>query len=717
MRGYDPDRAQPPVAPQRPVVTEHHGVTLTDPYSWLRDPDWREAMLDPGKLDPQIRAYLEQENAHTEAVLEPIAELRRSLVAELRGRIREDDRSVPMPDGGYAYYGRFRKGGQHPLACRCPRDAMETLDGEEVLLDGDALAEGSAYFRLAGWSHSDDHRHLAYAVDRQGAEAYSIRFRDLVTGEELADELAPCNGDFEWAGDGRTLLYVVLDDEHRPRRVYRHVLGSSPQEDALVYEEPDPGFFVGVDRTESRQYLQIVTHDHTTSEVHVVPASRPSEAPRCLIPRERGVEYEASHWIGADENVSPEAGEWVLLTNREAEDFRIVRAPLETPGPRHWREWVPHRPGVLIRDLVVFRHALVRLETEDAQPRIVIRRPETEADGGDAEHAIAFEEEAYALGVAPGLEFETFWLRFTYSSLTTPARTWDYSMADGTRVLRKEQEIPSGHDPAQYVGRRLFATAPDGERVPISLLHHKDHPPGPETPVMLEGYGAYGISQPASFSPHRLSLVDRGVSFAIAHVRGGKERGYRWYRQGKGAHKWNTFNDCIACAEHLIERGCTGAGRIAVHGGSAGGMLVGVVLNERPELFGAAVADVPFVDVLNTMLDPSLPLTPPEWPEWGNPLEDPEAFQRIRDYAPYENVRAQDYPPLLVTAGVSDPRVTYWEPAKWVARLRATRTDRNPLLLYTHMSAGHGGPGGRFDFLEEVALRLGFLLWVFDRTG
>ncbi|MFP4146151.1 MAG: S9 family peptidase [Halorhodospira sp.] len=692
MRGQGP---QPPRAAESAVVEERFGVRLSDPYAWLRDPNWREAMLDPSRLQAPIREHLEAENAYTEAVLEPVRGLRRRLLDELRGRIREEDASVPEPDGPYEYYARFRAGGQHPVVCR--RSRGEAGEGE-VLLDGDALAAGQAYFHLGDWAHSDDHRFLAYAVDTSGAEAYTLCFRDLVQGQALPERLERARGDFVWASDSRTLLYTVLDAEHRPRWVYCHRLGTEPEGDPLVYEEPDPGFFVGLGRTESRRFLLIETHDHTTTEVHAAPADAPETGFRCLMPRQRGVEYE----------VSDHGDEWLILTNDDAEDFRIVRAPLADLEPARFQEVVPHRPGVLLHDMLLFRDHLVRLESENALPRIVIQRL---SDG--AEHAVAFEEEAYALGIAPGLEYETTRLRFSYTSLTTPERVYDYDMETRVRVLRKEQEVPSGHDPSAYVARRLYATAPDGEQVPISLLHRADQAPGAQTPLWLNGYGAYGISQPAAFSPHRLSLVDRGFVFAIAHVRGGKERGYHWYEAGKLERKPNTFSDSVACAEQLIDAGYTGRGRLVVHGGSAGGMLVGAVLNQRPELFGAAVADVPFVDVLNTMSDPTLPLTPPEWPEWGNPIEDEQAFRTILSYSPYENVQAQAYPPILVTAGVSDPRVTYWEPAKWVARLRALKTDDHPLLLHTNMSAGHAGPGGRFDYLEEVALRFAFVLWVF----
>jgi len=687
-----------PVARRDPVDSRWHGQVLTDDYAWLRAGNWREAMQDPSVLPEEIRAYLEAENDYADAVMAPTAPLREALYRELRGRIKEDDSSVPSRDGDWFYYSRYREGGEHPVLCRHGNEPAD----EQILLDGDAEAEGLAYWRMGDAGHSPDHRYLAYAVDTSGAEAYVIRVRDLSTGTDLIDRIGNARGDFEWSADSRTLFYTVLDDEHRPRWIYRHSLGEETTLDDLVFEETDPGFFVGVDKTESDRFVLIDSHDHTTSEVRYIPADKPDAEPVVFAARTRDVEYA----------VSDHGDRWLILTNRGgAEDFRICETPLERTAPQHWRDLVAHRPGCLIGGMLVFRDWLVRQELEDALPRIVVHR----FDDGE-EHAIHFDEACYSLGIAAGYEYVTDTLRFGYSSFTVPARVYDYDMASRRRRLRKEQEVPCGHEPDDYVSERLMATAPDGERVPISLFHRRDVPPDASSPLLLYGYGAYGMSDLPSFSPNRLSLVDRGFVYAIAHVRGGMERGYRWYRQGKLASKPNTFSDFIACGEHLARAGYTAEGLIAAHGGSAGGMLVGAVLNRRPGLFRAAVADVPFVDVLNTMLDPTLPLTPPEWPEWGNPIEDEEAFRIIRSYSPYDNVAAQDYPHILVTAGVSDPRVTYWEPAKWVARLRHRKTDHSHLLLKTNMSAGHGGPGGRFHYLEEVALRYAFLLWVFDRT-
>ncbi len=688
-------QAGPPVARQQSHVTTCHGHRREDPWAWLRDENWQQAMLEPERLKADIRACLEAENAWTEQQLAPVASLRKRLVRELRGRLREDDSSVPLPDGPWAYYQRYREGGQHPLLCRQPVNGGE----EEVLIDGDAEAQGLASFHLGAAAHSPDHRYVAWAVDTTGAESWLIRIRDLHSGEDLPDVLEQARGDMEWAADSHTLFYTWHDESHRPRRVYRHQLATAQAADTLVYEEPDPGFFVGVDSTPSRRYLVIESHDHTTSEVRLIDAGRPTAEPQLVMPRQRDVEYEiADHGEG-----------WIVHTNAgDAEDYRIVYAPSMPLDPSQWRDIVPHRPGRLIQGMLVFRDWLVWQVLEDAEPRLYVR-----AFSDGQTHEVAFEDVCHDIGIAPGFEYATDTLRLARSSFTTPHRVYDYDMRSRELNLRKEQQIPSGHDPDNYIARRVFATASDGEPVPVSLFYHRSTQPGPDTPLLLNGYGAYGISDLPGFSPHRLSLVDRGFVYAIAHVRGGQERGYRWYREGKLQHKANTFSDFIACAEHLIDQGYTGKGRICALGGSAGGMLVGAVINQRPALFHAAVADVPFVDVLNTMLDPSLPLTPPEWPEWGNPIEDPEAYHNILSWSPYDNVQPQHYPHLLVTAGVSDPRVTYWEPAKWVAKLRATAPGERQLLLYTDMRAGHGGPGGRFDFLEEVALRYAFILMVY----
>jgi len=690
----------PPRAERAVTEITLHGHTRVDPYAWLKDPNWQAVMHAPERLDPRIRAYLEAENAYTEAALEPVESLRDALFEELRGRIKEDDASVPAPDGPFAYYQRFETGGQHPIFCRTP---VSDPEREEVLLDANREAEGTSYFRIAACRHSPDHRLVAYSADRNGSEYYAIRVRDLATGMDLPDHVPEVQGEIVWAADSASFFYTVLDEHHRPCRVLRHRLGDDPATDAIVYEERDPGFFVGIGLSESRRFLIIDAHDHTTSEVHVHDMTAPDAPIRCIAPRERDVRYDVSH----------EGERFLILTNADgAEDFKIVEAPTATPGRAQWRDVVGHRPGTFILGMILFRGRMVRLERVEGLPRIVV------TDLSDAsEHVVAFDEEAYELGVVPGYEFDTRTLRFAYSSPTTPKRIYDYDMATRERVLRKEQEIPSGHDPERYVTRRLFAESRDGERVPITVLHARSTPIDGSAPLLLYGYGAYGHAMPAGFTPNRFSLVDRGFIHATAHVRGGTERGYRWYLEGRRETKVNTFHDFIAAAEHLINEGYTAKGRIAAHGGSAGGMLVGAVANMRSDLFHAVVGEVPFVDVLSTMSDADLPLTPPEWPEWGNPIEDADAYRTILGYSPYDNVRAQAYPHILATGGLTDPRVTYWEPAKWVARLRELKTDDNLVLLKTNMEAGHGGASGRLERLKEVALVYAFMLFVFGKAG
>ncbi len=691
-------RPSPPVAARRPKVERHHGVELVDEYAWLRARNWQDVMRNPSVLAPDIRKYLEDENAYTLAALEDTAELQVRLFAEMRGRIKEDDSSVPAPDGPFAYFRSYVTGGQHPRLSRCPRDGGP----EELLLDGNKEAEGKAYWLLGAAAHSPDHRLLSYAVDDKGSELFTVRIRDLATGTDLPDIITDTHGSLVWAHDSKTLFYVRLDDKHRPLFVYRHRVGAAAQEDALVYEEKDSGFYVDVSQTQSGRYVIVDAHDHQTNEVYLIESEAPEGPLRLVAARRQGHEYSVDH-----------QGErlFILTNSGGAEDFRVCEAPLADPGPSSWREVLPDKPGRLILDIVAFAGHLVRLEREDGLPRIVLRQL---ADG--SEHAIAFDEEAYALGMSGGYEFDTTTLRFTYSSMTTPTQTYDYDMQTRSRALRKTQEVPSGHNPADYVTRRVHAPAPDGETVPITLLYRKSTPLDGSAPLLLYGYGAYGIAIPAGFSTVWLSLVDRGFVFAVAHVRGGKDKGYRWYTDGKRQRKPNTFTDFIAAGEHLAEQGYTRRGRIVANGGSAGGMLMGVVANMAPDLFLGIIADVPFVDVLNTMLDANLPLTPPEWLEWGNPLTSAEDFAIIRSYSPYDNVAARPYPHIFAYTGLADRRVTYWEPAKWIARLRAHNTSDNLILLKTNMTAGHGGASGRFAQLEELAVDFAFALKIAGKS-
>jgi oligopeptidase B len=696
MHGFvkSPNAIAAPIARRQPVVSRHHGVEVVDDYAWLRAANWQDVMRDPGLLDPEIRLHLEAENAHTEAQLADTKALQEILFAEMKGRIKEDDSSVPTPDGPFEYFASYVTGGQYPRLVRKPRGGKE----ESILLDGNYEALGKPYWSLGGGAHSHDHRLLAYAVDEKGSELFTIRIRDLETGQDLVDVIPDTRGAPVWARDNRTLFYVRLDENHRPLSVYRHTIGTPVEADVLVYEEKDAGFYVGIGETQSGRFIQVDVHDHQTSEVYLIDADAPAGPMRLVAPRRHGHEYQVEHH-----------GDRLIITTNSggAEDFRICEAPVVSPGEENWREILAHKPGRLIIETVALRDHLVRLEREDSLPRIVIRRF---ADG--IEHAIAFDEEAYALGVSAGYEFDTTEIRFTYSSMTTPAQVFDYDTETRERTLRKSQEVPSGHDPADYVTRRIQAPAPDGELVPVSILYRKGTPLDGSAPLFLYGYGAYGIPIPASFSTTRLSLVDRGFVFAIAHVRGGKDKGYRWYTDGKREKKVNTFTDFIAAGEHLVKLGFTSRGRIVANGGSAGGMLMGVIANMAPDLFLGIIADVPFVDVLNTMLDETLPLTPPEWPEWGNPITSKADFDTIRAYSPYDSVERKPYPHIFAYGGLTDPRVTYWEPAKWIARLRERNTSPNLILLKTNMEAGHGGASGRFEQLKEIAVDYAFSLKV-----
>jgi oligopeptidase B len=680
----------PPVAEKRQYGVTHHGIRREDPYHWLRAENWQHVMRDPQLLAQDIRDYLEAENAYYEAAFgKPTAELQDAIYKEIRGRMKEDDSGVPSPDGPFAYNSRMLTGKQYPLLVRTPRTGGE----ETVLLDCNEEA-GEGYFGFGGASHSPDHTLLAWAADRNGSEYFTIRFRDLASGAERGDTIEKASGVGVWANDSRHFFYVVLDDNHRPFRVMRHALGTPAATDVVVYEEADPGFFVSVGKLLSRRYIVIDINDHQTNEAWLIDADEPLSAPRLVSARLANREYE----------IDERDGTLFIRTNADgAEDYKIATAPASAPDATNWRDLIPHREGVLLVANFVIANHLVRLERYEGLPRIVIR----DLRNGD-ESTVAFEEEAYALGASHGFEFDTEEIRITYSSPTTPARVYDYNVVTRERILRKEQQVPSGHNPDDYVTKRLFATAPDGERVPVTVLYRADRPPSAQSPCLLYGYGAYGISMPAQFSISCLSLVDRGFVYATAHIRGGKDKGYRWYRLGRREHKPNTFGDFIAAAEMLIAEGLTSKGRIVAEGGSAGGMLMGAVTNLRPDLFAGVVAIVPFVDVLNTMLDDTLPLTPPEWPEWGNPITSPEDFRTIAAYSPYDNVTSKQYPPLLVMAGLTDPRVTYWEPAKWVAKLRAMKTDANPIYLRTNMGAGHGGASGRFDRIKETAIAYAF---------
>jgi len=674
----------PPVARVEPRVHALHGETRSDDYFWLRD-----------RNDPEVIAYLEAENRYTGAVMKHTEAFQEQLYQEMRGRIKETDLSVPERVDDYFYYTRTETGGQYPIFCR-KHGSLEAP--EEVLLDQNPLAADHAYFKIGVREVSPDHRHLAYSVDTSGSEEFTLYIKDLATGRLLAESIGNTSAGVTWANDSRTLFYTLLDHAHRPCRLYRHTLGASPTTDALVYFEPDESFFLDINRTRSRRYLFLDITSHSTSEVRYLDADEPEGEFRVVQPREAGIEYSVEHH---DER-------FFITTNDSAPNFRLVQTPVSSPSKANWSPVLPYRPDIKLDETDAFRSHLVVYERQAGLRQIRVVDLAT-----NEEHLVPFPEPVYTFGAHENPEFETTLLRFAYTSLVTSTSVIEYDMRERTWMVRKQTEVLGGYDPSLYRSERVFATAADGERVPISLVYRAPLLLDGARPLLLNGYGAYGLSYDPSFSSNTLSLLDRGFVVAIAHVRGGEEMGRPWYEGGKLLNKRSTFTDFIACAEHLIAAGHTSADRLAINGGSAGGLLMGAVTNLRPDLFRVVLAEVPFVDVVNTMLDASLPLTVIEYDEWGNPNE-PTAYDYIRSYSPYDNIEAKDYPHMLVTAGLNDPRVAYWEPAKWTAKLRATKTNSARLLLRTNMGAGHGGASGRFDFLREIAFKYAFMLDVLE---
>jgi oligopeptidase B len=673
----------PPIARREPKRIEQLGRVRTDDYAWMKDDNWQEVMRDPSLLRADIREHLDKENAYTKAMMASTEALQEKLYQEMRGRMKEDDSSVPSPDGPWEYYRRFETGAQHPKYVRRARGGEGS---EQILLDVDAQAQGKVFYKVVSAQHAPDHDLLAYAVDEQGSEIYTVYVKALASGETLATTISNCTGDFCWSPCSRFLFWTFRDDNGRPSKVYRRPARGGA--DVLVYDEPDDGFFLGVGVSESRDFILIHAGNGSQSEYHTIPARDPGALPAVFHPREPDLLYTPTHWDGR----------WHVLTNADsAVDFKVMVCEPAQTARAHWREFLPHEPGRYILDLDATKDFLVRAERVNALPRIVFRHR------GGEEHALAIDEEAFNLELAGGYEYETATQRYIYESPTTPLKWFDYDMAARTRVLRKTQEVPSGHDASAYEARRLFATAPDGKQIPITILMKRSQKLDGSAPLFLYGYGSYGISLDADFSIRRFSLVDRGWIYAIAHVRGGADMGFGWFQDGRRFAKANTFSDFIACADSLIAQGYGRAGNIVCEGRSAGGLLMGAVANMRPDLWAGIIGGVPFIDVLNTMSDTSLPLTPPEWPEWGNPLESAEAYDYIASYCPYSNIAAKPYPAMLSVGGLTDPRVTYWEPAKWAAKLRAHTTSGRPVLLKMNMGAGHAGAAGRFEFLCELA--------------
>jgi len=675
--------SQAPLAAKKPHSFTHHGITVQDDYAWLRDPGYPEV------TDPDILAHLEAENRWFETRIAGQKPRIDALFTEMRARIKEADKSVPQKDGDYLYWIEFEEGAEYKKWWRKPVAGGP----DELVLDEVALAQGHDYFRLGAIAASADGKLLAWSVDDNGSERFTARIKVIATGEVLPDVIEGTLSSLVWVAQDRALVYSLANENWRTDNARLHWLGQPLETDVELYHEDDEGFRVGSSLSANEQWLILATSDHETSEVRLIPTADPLAPPILVKPREEGVEYD----------VDEREGTLYILANDTHENFRLATAPLSDPG--NWATLIEGTDEFYLTGYDLFRDFYVIEGRIRGLDRIEVRY----YDDPTRIEPITFPEASYEAGLADNPEWAMDKLRVSYESMVSPASVYDYIVADKTLTLLKVQEIPSGYDASLYTTERLEIPARDGTLVPVSIVYRRDRKPS--GPLHLYGYGAYGIAMTPGFSTTRLSLVDRGFAYAIAHIRGGDDLGRAWYKAGKREARTNTFNDFVDVAKGLIARGFTTAGQISISGGSAGGELMGAVINSDPALWGAVVAHVPFVDVLATMLDESLPLTPGEWPEWGNPIEDQAAFELIRSYSPYDQVSAQAYPPLMVTAGLNDPRVTYWEPAKWVAKLRELKTDSNELIFKTNMGAGHGGKSGRFESLTETAEEFAFILW------
>ncbi len=692
------DRPQAPIAPEEPYVHAAHGQQRVDEFHWMRLSEEQRNAAEPDAHTQKVVAHLTAENAYTEAMLAPVKELKETLFQEMKGRMKETDLSVPYRENGYWYHYRFEEGKEYPIHVR-RADAPDAT--EEDFLNENLLATGSTYFDLGDFEVSPSNRIVGYSVDLVGRRQYDIRFRDLATGADLPDVITNTGGGCAFA-DERTVFYPRKDSTLRSYRIYRHIMGSDPATDVVVYEEQDAAYSCDVYRSQSDQFVIITTESTLSSEHRYLPVDRPMEEFRLFLPREEEHEHSVMHVKAHD----GQAGKWYIVTNWKALNFRLMEcAESDTQDKRKWKEVLAHRKDVLLEDVDAFRDHLVFSERTEGLTHLRIRRL---SDG--QEHEIAFNDPAYVAYTGTNPEWDTDKLRYGYTSLTTPSSVYECDLNTRATTLLKQQEVVGSFRAGDYASERIWATARDGEKVPVSIVYRKGTPLNGTSPLLLYGYGSYGHSIEPTFSSARLSLLDRGFVYAIAHIRGGEEMGRDWYENGKMEHKMNTFTDFIDVADHLDSLKYADPQRLFCFGGSAGGLLVGAVVNMRPDRWKAAVAAVPFVDVVSTMLDESIPLTTGEFDEWGDPKEK-EAYDRMMAYSPYDNVKPQAYPALLVTTGFHDSQVQYWEPAKWVARLRKNQQGDAPILLHTNLEAGHGGASGRFEMLKEVALDYSFLLW------
>ena len=667
-----------------------HNEELIDNYSWIKQKNWKEVILDPNKLNTTVKKYLDEENLFKEEQLKDIKDIEKKLFEELKSKIKNEDNSVPKKDGDYFYAYKYNKNSEYPIYYR--KNIKNNF--EEIILDCEKKSKTHSYFNVSAISHSHNHKHVAYNIDTNGSEYFSIFIENIETKEILSPEIKNTTGDIIWSLDNNYIFYVGLDQNHRPTKVFKHKIGSDSEKDLLIYEEKDPSFFCSINLSKTKKYLFIRTADHETSEYLFINLKLNETTPILFKKRIKKIEYDLEH----NEKF------FLISTNIDnAKNFKIMISYEESY--QKWEEFITYEKVNLILDFILLKDWLIRLERTEGSENIIILNLNNKN-----QHKISFDEEAYNLSLDHGYEYETDTFRYSYSSPTTPKSIFDYDCKSKKQELKKTQEVPSGHNKDDYICKKIFATAHDNEKIPITILYKKGVKLDSSNHLLLYGYGSYGISIPSNFSTNRLSLVDRGIIYAIAHIRGGKEKGYEWYENGKLLNKKNTFLDFISCAEKLCEDKYTSPKKIIAQGGSAGGLLMGYIANERPDLFLGIIAQVPFVDICNTMLDEDLPLTVTEIPEWGDIKNDKKSFLYVKSYSPYDNVKKQNYPHMLVTGGISDPRVTYWEMTKWVAKLRENKTDNNLLLLHMNMTAGHSGASGRFDYLKEIAMEYGFVL-------
>jgi len=667
-----------------------HNEELIDNYSWIKQKDWKEVILNPNKLNSQVKKYLDEENLFKENQLKDIKDIEKKLFEELKSKIKNEDNSVPKKDGDYLYGYKYNKNSEYPIYYR--KNIIK--NSEEIILDCEKKSKTHAYFNVASISHSHNHKSVAYNIDTNGSEYFSIFVEDIDKKEILSPEIKNTTGDIIWSLDNNYIFYVGLDQNHRPTKVFKHKIGSDTNKDLLIYEEKDPSFFCSINLSKTKKYLFIRTADHETSEYLFINLQLNETTPVLFKKRIKKIEYDLEHHEKF----------FLISTNTdEAKNFKIMIS--HEQSYQKWEEFIAYEKDNLILDFILLKGWLVRLERTEGSENIIILNLNNKD-----QHKISFDEEAYNLSLDHGYEYETDTFRYSYSSPTTPKSIFDYDCKLKKQELKKTQEVPSGHNKDDYICKKIFATAHDNEKIPITILYKKGVKLDSNNYLLLYGYGSYGISIPSNFSTNRLSLVDRGIIYAIAHIRGGKEKGYEWYENGKLLNKKNTFLDFISCAKKLCEDKYTSPKKIIAQGGSAGGLLMGYIANESPDLFLGIIAQVPFVDICNTMLDEDLPLTVTEIPEWGDIKNDKKSFLYVKSYSPYDNVKKQNYPHMLVTGGISDPRVTYWEMTKWVAKLRENKTDNNLLLLHMNMTAGHSGASGRFDYLKEIAMEYGFVL-------